>query len=348
LGGLTGAAALALFAMQADPAVLPAATVPPPAATVVAPAREPAATTVPAEPPANIAEPAALSPPAAASGAEPQAAPLAADGTSSTIVVTAKPKDDPLLGVNATAFHLTDDIDKALVGPIADAYKKALPKPARAGLHNFIRNVGSPIVFINDLLQLRPKRALRTLGRFVVNTTLGLGGLIDVANNKPFHIPYHPNGFADTLGYYGVKPGPYLYLPLIGPTAVRDILGGAVDGLILPYGIGAPFNKLYYTLPNGVIRSLDRRVEFDCQIEWIRNSGDPYAAERTVYLNKRQAEIDALHAKGNGPDGKIKCETAPAAAPVTPEPMPEPAPEPAPATVPVAPETAPAPPPPSN
>ncbi len=310
MGGLTGAAALALFATQADPAALPAPDTQPVEAAPVA------------------SEPVAASPAAEVLPSPPAPTPTAPEP--GTIVVTARVKSDPLQSANAASFQLTQDLDSALVGPIAEVYE-TLPKPARAGLHNFIRNIGSPIVFINDLLQLRPKRAVRTLGRFMINTTLGLGGFVDVAKNKPFNIPYHPNGFANTLGYYGVKPGPYLYLPLIGPTALRDVLGGAVDGLILPYGIGAPFNKLYYTLPNGVIRSLDRRVEIDCQIEWIRNSGDPYAAARTVYLNKRQAEIDALHAKGNGPDGKVRCEAAPEAAPAPAPPPPPAGTEPAPA-----------------
>ncbi|MFM5953986.1 MAG: VacJ family lipoprotein [Novosphingobium sp.] len=302
MGALTSAAALALFAVQADPSIAVSQQVAPvPAAPAPAP--------VPAQDgPVPVTAPPVTPPAAEPQQAQPEQQAPAAHDSGASIVVTAKPKNDPLLGVNAAAFNLTQDIDDHLVGPLADAYQKALPKPARIGLHNFIRNLSAPVVFINDLLQLKPGRAFKTLGRFVINTTVGVGGLMDVAQNKPFYLPYRHNGFANTLGYYGVKPGPYLFLPLIGPTTLRDVLGGAVDGVILPYGIGAPFNKLYYTLPNGVVRSLDRRVEFDCQLDRIRKSDDPYAAARVYYLKKRQAEIDELHGKGNGPETAAQCE----------------------------------------
>lgn len=282
------------------------------------------------------------------------AAPDPASETDATgaIVVTARPGHDPMMGVNTVSFELAQDVDRALIEPLAKAYKKALPKPARIGLGNFIRNISSPIVFINDLLQLKPGRAFKTLGRFVVNSTIGVGGLIDVAKNKPFNLPYRHNGFANTLGYYGVKPGPYFFVPFLGPTTLRDLVGGAVDGVILPYGIGTPFNKLYYTIPNGAVRSLNRRIEFDCQLRSIRASADPYAAERAYYYKKREAEIEALHGRGTGPVTAAQCEAealgvegkqavpTPAAAPVpaavpapeaAPVPMPEPVPAPEPA-----------------
>ena len=304
---MTGVAALALLAAQADGA---GPSVAPDPVIVVVPAvsadAPPPATTIPVASPdqPQTAIPAAEVPAAEAQQAQPD--PSAVEGDA--IVVTAKPKHDPLMGANAASFNLTQDIDRALVAPIAMAYKKALPKPARVGLGNFIRNISAPIVFINDLLQLKPGRAFKTLARFTINTTIGIGGLIDVAKDKPFNLPYRHNGFANTLGYYGVGPGPYLYIPFIGPTTLRDIVGGVVDGVVMPYGIGAPFNKAYYTIPNGAVRSLNRRVEFDCQLQIIRESGDPYAAERAYYLKKRQAEIDELHGRGTGPEPAAQCE----------------------------------------
>lgn len=294
MGVLTGVAALALLAAQADGAIPPVGTEP----------VEEGAPALPVQPgPAQpiVADPAVPDPALAA----PQDSAAAEPGDA--IVVSGKPRHDPLMGPNAASFQVAQDVDRALVEPLAKAYKKALPKPARIGVGNFIRNLSAPIVFINDLLQLKPGRAFKTLIRFTVNTTVGVGGLIDVAKNKPFNLPYRHNGFANTLGYYGVKPGAYLFLPFIGPTTLRDVVGGAVDGVILPYGIGAPFNKLYYTLPNGALRSLNRRVEFDCQIQTIRNSDDPYAAERAYYLKKREAEIEALHGRGNGPEAAPQC-----------------------------------------
>lgn len=283
--------AVALVWASGQPIDIPVA--PPEPAPVAVPAAEAAAGT-PA--PVPVAAPAPVVVPAPAQPVDGQA-----------ITVTARPKSDPAQAVNQASFELVQQVDNKLVGPAAETYKKLVPKPARAGLHNFIRNIGEPVVALNFLLQLKPGKAGETLGRFAINSTLGLGGLIDVAKGKPFNLPHRHNGFANTLGFYGVGPGPYLYLPGIGSTSLRDVVGGAVDGLILPMGIGAPFNKPYYTIPNGTIRSLDRRVEFDCQIKALQAADDPYAATRAYYLKKRQAEIDALHGRGPGPQLLEQC-----------------------------------------
>jgi phospholipid-binding lipoprotein MlaA len=311
---------LTLLSAQPDAAATPFQ--PPPISAPQSPAPDPAPVlTGPALPAGETPKPADTSTPDAPSETD----------NSGAIVVNARPKNDPMMGVNTASFELAQDVDRALIEPLANAYKKALPKPARIGLGNFIRNISSPIVFINDLLQLKPGRAFKTLGRFVINSTVGVGGLIDVAKNKPFNLPYRHNGFANTLGYYGVKPGPYFFVPFLGPTTLRDLLGGAVDGVILPYGIGTPFNKLYYTIPNGAVRSLNRRVEFDCQLKTIRASSDPYAAERAYYFKKREAEIEALHGRGTGPVTAAQCEAeALGVETKSAEPAPPPASEPTP------------------
>lgn len=284
--------------------------------------------------PLEAAPPPQQPPVVAAPAQDEKAAPAPDNGQA--ITVTARSKSDPIQGANAASFAVTQAVDDKLVGPAAEAYKKLLPKPARAGLGNFIRNLGEPVVALNFLLQLKPGKAAETLGRFAINSTLGIGGLKDVAKNKPFNLPHRRNGFANTLGYYGIGPGPYLYLPFIGSTSLRDVVGGAVDGLVLPMGIGAPFNKLYYTLPNGTIRSLDRRVELDCQIKALKAAEDPYAATRAYYLKKRKAEIDQLHGRGNGPEVPDQCKdqlSGPAEAKPKPVPTlpPVPVAEPAPA-----------------
>lgn len=281
-------AVLALLSAQPDPALPPVAA---PVQSATSPAEQPATEIAPPFEPAS-------------DGADAKAP---AEPTN-VIVVNARPKNDPMMGVNTASFELAQGVDSAVVEPLAKAYRQALPRPARIGLGNFIRNISAPIVFINDLLQLKPGRAVKTLGRFAVNSTIGVAGLIDVAKNKPFNLPHRHNGFANTLGYYGVKPGPYFFVPFLGPTTLRDLVGGSVDGVILPYGIGTPFNKLYYTIPNGAVRSLNRRVEFDCQIRMIRASVNPYAAERAYYFKKREAEIEALHGRGTGPETAALCE----------------------------------------
>lgn len=221
-------------------------------------------------------------------------------GAVEDIVVTAQPtpKEDPLKQANEVTFAVAQAADEAIVGPAAMAYKDGLPKPFRKGLHNFLFNIGEPVVAVNFLLQLKPGKAIETVGRFVINSTIGVAGLFDVAKKKPFKLPHRVNGFAYTMGYYGVKPGAYLYLPLIGPTTVRDVTGRLMDLAFLPTVVGAPFNNPYYTLPSGVIYALDDRVLFDDKLQELRN-GDrpPYAALREYYLTKRQAEIDELRGK---------------------------------------------------
>ncbi|MFM7028145.1 MAG: MlaA family lipoprotein [Chakrabartia sp.] len=221
------------------------------------------------------------------------------------IVVTAKRRAiaaDPLENINETSFEVVQSVDKAIVGPVAIAYRDKVPGPIRKGIRNFLSNIGEPIMFVNFMLQLKPGKAAETAGRFAINSTIGVAGVMDVAKKKPFHLPHRINGFAYTMGYYGIKSGPYLYLPLIGPTTVRDVTGRIMDLMLLPLAVGKPLNNPYYALPAGVLSSLDDRAEFDAELTRLRTqSGDPYAALRAYYLNKRQAEIDALRGKPSPP-----------------------------------------------
>ena len=213
------------------------------------------------------------------------------------IVVTgegADPQKDPLENVNIQAYELTRDIDKAFVEPIADVYEEDLPSPVRKGLRNFLRNLMEPVNALNYLLQLKPGKALETVGRFAINTTVGVAGLFDVAKKEPFNLPYRRNGFANTLGYYGVGPGPFLVLPLVGATTLRDLLGSGIDQSILPFAVGKPFNTPYYAIPAYTVNSLEFRIEFDERIGQINDSDDPYYALRESYLCNREADIAAL------------------------------------------------------
>jgi phospholipid-binding lipoprotein MlaA len=226
-----------------------------------------------------------------------------AQRTPNDIVVTGRKETagDPLRAVNAESFAVTQKVDDAVIGPVARTYKKTVPSPIRRGIHNFLYNLREPIVFLNFLLQFKPGKAAETVGRFAINTTIGAAGVFDMAKRKPFHLPRRSNGFANTLGYYGVKNGAFLFLPLVGPTTIRDLFGGAIDRLILPVGVGHPFNSTSYTIPAGILGALDHRSEFDQTLKDLHdNSPDPYAATRSFYLNRRQAEIDHLHGRVEG------------------------------------------------
>jgi phospholipid-binding lipoprotein MlaA len=238
---------------------------------------------VPSAVPQDVVAPAAVSEPGD---------PLVSD----EIVITARPssRDDPLAAINAKSFAATQAIDKAVVGPIALAFQRTVPTPVRDGLRNFLNNLHEPVIALNFLLQLKPGKAAETLGRFAINSTVGGAGLFDVAKRKPFNLPRRPNGFADTLGFYGVKPGPFLFLPLVGATTPRDLLGGILDGFALPFAIGKPFNRFTYTVPTGALREVDNRAEFDDKLTQLRDQPDPYVALRRYYLEKRRAEIEGL------------------------------------------------------
>jgi len=250
----------------------------------------------PGEPDASVpASPPPINPatPAPATPAEP---PHEGD-----IVITgrAEAPGDPLQAVNAQSFAVTQKVDDAVIGPAARTYKETVPRVVRKGIHNFLYNLREPIVALNFMLQLKPGKAVETVGRFAINSTVGAAGLIDMAKRKPFRLPRRSNGFANTLGYYGVKNGPFLFLPVIGPTTVRDLLGGAIDRLVLPVGVGRPFDSLTYSVPAGVLGALDHRSSFDKTLKDLHdNSPDPYAATRAFYLSRRQAEIDQLHGRG--------------------------------------------------
>ena len=206
-------------------------------------------------------------------------------------------RQDPLAGVNTASFGAIQAADKAVIGPVAKGYEKGVPEPVRDGLRNFLRNLNEPVVFVNFLLQLKPGKALRTIGRFAVNSTLGVAGLVDIAKRKPFHLPWQDNGFANTLGCYGVKSGPYLFLPLVGSTSLRDLFGLGLDKAFLPTLVGKPFNRPAYAIPSGIIDSLNDRIEIDAQLEKLRKADNPYAASRSLYLRQRAETIEGLCGK---------------------------------------------------
>jgi phospholipid-binding lipoprotein MlaA len=230
-------------------------------------------------------------------GAPPAAAEV---GEQQEIVVSARLRTpgDPLEKVNALSFSVTSHIDDAVIAPASRAYASVVPKPVRHGLRNFFANLREPVVFVNYLLQLKPGKAFETAGRFALNSTIGLGGTLDVAVRCPFNLPRRQNGFSDTLGFYGVKPGPFLFVPVAGPTTVRDVIGGLVDFFASPAMIGGPFRSRAYVISSATVRILDRRGRKEEMLDGVRHSQDPYAARRDLYLQRQRDRVEALHGAG--------------------------------------------------
>ena len=133
---------------------------------------------------------------------------------------------------------------------------------------------------------------------------MGVGGLIDVAKKKPFNLHYRPNGFGNTMGYWGIGPGPFLFLPLVGPTSVRDLIGSLLDQVPLPLLI-KPLKNIYFVTVAGVITELDYRVDIDAGVERVRKSNNVYASYRQAYFRSRFEEIEALHGRGPLARGEV-------------------------------------------
>lgn len=254
---------------------------------------------VPPTPPVPVNPPAATTD-APAITLEPLTDPATSPATpaDASVVDTSHTRGDPLEGFNRHMFAAYQTTDRIFLRPVAMGYRHVVPKPVRSGLRHFFSNLGEPIVFVNDLLQLKPGRAFKTFERFVINTTLGVGGFIDVAKSPNLGLPHHDNGFGNTLAYYGVGPGPYLFLPVVGPTTLRDLIGGQTDDFVLPLAIGNPFDRLEYQLSRGLITGIDERAEADAELKMLLgNAVDPYATLRSVFLQNRAGEVQDLHSK---------------------------------------------------
>ena len=211
-------------------------------------------------------------------------------------------KGDPLEGFNRAMFKVFKVLDRFLYRPVAIAYKAVIPKLVRTGVRHVFSNATEPIVLLNDVLQLKPKRAIRTLGRLAVNSTIGLGGIFDVAKTSEFDLPHHDNGFGNTLGRYGIGPGPYLFLPIIGPSSFRDLIGDGADGAVLPYAVGTPFDRSEYQVSQAVLTGLDQRAEADQEMRALESGAvDPYATLRSAYQQNRAAAIAEIRHGSNAP-----------------------------------------------
>jgi phospholipid-binding lipoprotein MlaA len=202
-------------------------------------------------------------------------------------------KNDPLEPTNRVLYSINNGVDSAVLRPAAMAYH-ALPQPVRNGVHNVLTNLHAPVQLGNDMLEGKPRRAGDTLMRLLINTTVGLGGILDVASDWGY--PDHNADFGLTLALWGIPEGPYLFVPLIGPSNFRDIGGYGIDVAADPLtwiGQGTAVTALRWS--RVAVRGIDTRERLDSTIEDVkRNSLDPYATFRSGYRQSRAALVEEI------------------------------------------------------
>lgn len=234
---------------------------------------------------------------------------------------------DPFEGFNRGVYKFNDALDRAILEPVAKGYRAITPSPVRAGVRNFLHNLGSPVVFVNDALQGDAPRAGVTAGRFAINTTVGVLGIFDPATH--IGLERHGADFGQTLGIWGVGSGAYLYLPLLGPTTVRDGVGRIVDIAFDPFTWAKFDGDDEFRATRVVLGALSTREELIEPIDEMRaTSIDPYVTVRSLYATTRAGMISKGHGDvqdlptfdevPTAPPADVAPQTAPAPAPAEP------------------------------
>jgi phospholipid-binding lipoprotein MlaA len=200
---------------------------------------------------------------------------------------------DPWERLNRFTYRFNARFDEAIFLPVADTYRRT-PRPIRAGIHNFFDNLAEIDSVINYTLQWRLKYGWRSFARLAINSTIGIGGLLDVATK--LKLPGEPTGFATTLAKWGMHPGPYLVIPLLGPSTLRDGVGFLAD-YGAEYGInvvGLYRGGVSWGL--GTVNAIDQRANIDFR---YYSGGSPFEYEtiRFLYVRRRLIEDEGLHAK---------------------------------------------------
>jgi phospholipid-binding lipoprotein MlaA len=202
-------------------------------------------------------------------------------------------EQDPWEGFNRGVWTVNRGVDKVVGKPVAQVYRAVTPKPGRDGVRNFFANIAEPWSFINNIFQGKIDRAVRNLGRFAVNSTAGIGGLFDHASRVG--IEKAPEDLGQTFAAWGANGGPYVMLPLLGPSTMRDGLGTGIGFFADPYQVclnycGLPSGVPLAVLGVQVTSFRDGVIESGAD-NFLESSLDPYAATRSAYLQLRQAQI---------------------------------------------------------
>ncbi len=215
-------------------------------------------------------------------------------GCASTTTKTNDPAD-PYEGMNRNFYNFNDSLDRNFFEPVARGYVKVTPDPVRTGVTNFFGNVNYLNVILNDLLQGKGQQLAADTGRFVVNSTLGIGGLIDTA--KHIGMPEHDEDLGQTFGTWGMGEGAYLVLPFMGPNSFRDLPNSATSMLLNPL----TYLNGIVTLPLGVLNAVNTRANL-LEASSIRDQAalDPYTFVREAYRQQREYKIYDGNPPGDG------------------------------------------------
>lgn len=203
--------------------------------------------------------------------------------------------DDPFESFNRSMYAFNEKVDEYVLKPVAKGYKAVTPDPVDKGITNFFNNLDDILVFFNNLLQLKIDQALEDTARIVFNTTFGLLGFIDVATE--FGIEKNNEDFGQTLGYWGVESGPYLVLPILGPSSIRDGAGLVIDRTALD--VVYDDMSLQHQLDFLAVEIIDKRADLlEAKDIVDETAPDPYAFIRDAWKQRRQN----LVYDGNPPD----------------------------------------------
>ena len=194
---------------------------------------------------------------------------------------------DPLEPFNRGVFRFNDGLDRALLRPVATAYTDVTPSPVRTGVSNFFGNIGDVWSLVNNVLQAKPKESVETLLRISFNTILGFGGVFDIASEM--RLEKHREDFGQTLGYWGAGPGPYLVLPLLGSSSVRDTVGTVADFNVDPVN---RIRNVAVSNSLSTLRVVDTRANLLGAGEVVDQAAlDKYTFTRDAYLQRRRSLI---------------------------------------------------------
>ena len=194
---------------------------------------------------------------------------------------------DPLEPVNRVIFTVNDTLDRAIVRPVTQVYVNVVPRLVRNGVSNVFGNINDAFSAINNLLQGKREALGTDMGRVLVNSTFGLGGIFDIASEG--NIEKHDEDFGQTLGYWGVGPGPYLVLPILGPSNVRDTAGLIVQSYLDPVNQVTPPENQWELI---ALRALDTRARLLGTEDLVQGAAlDKYTFIRSAYTQRRRSQV---------------------------------------------------------